>query len=136
MGLSTRLLLTLFDYLVAMLVGCASALLTAFVVSSGWPVIAGMLAGMILGMVVLALAVITLGRVGGAFEIVMPGMFTVMATGMVCAMAAVSEGTTAADMAIFGAVVGVVIQSVFHLYDKSVHGEVLARKAQNEPEGQ
>jgi len=116
----------LFDYLVAMLIGCASALLTALVVSSGWPVIVGMFAGMILGMVVLLLAVITLGWVGGAFEMVMPGMFIAMVSGMVCGMAAVSGDTSAVDMAAFGIAVAVVIQFVFHLYDRSVHGEVLA----------
>jgi len=131
-----RVLLMLFDYLVAMLVGCASALLAALVVPSGWPVLAGMLAGMILGMIVLVAAVIALGWIGGAFEIVMPGMFIVMSAGMVCGMAATSSDTTAVNMAAFGVATGLAIQFVFHLYDSSLHGEVFAGQTQNEAAGQ
>ncbi|GMT41880.1 MAG: hypothetical protein IEMM0002_0291 [bacterium] len=130
----TPTLLMIFDYFAAMLAGCASAVLVAVFIQSGWPISVGMFTGMLLGMIVLVISVLALGWVGGVFEIVMPGMFIVMIVGMVCGMSKTSGNADVGQMVMFGLVTGLVIQSVFHLYNKSLHGEVLRLRGDTEKE--
>ena len=117
-------LLRLLDYFTAMLTGVGSALLAHYLIPSGWPAVAGMLGGMLLGIPFLLLVMMGFIWIGGDFQIIMPGMPIVMITGMGGGMMAAAGDTTTGGMALFGIVTGLVIQTIFRLYDISLHGEV------------
>ena len=112
------------DYFTAMLTGAGSALLAHYLIPSGWPVPAGMLCGMLIGIPFLLLVMMGFIWIGGDFQIIMPGMPIAMITGMGGGMMAASGDTATGGMALFGIVTGFVIQTIFRLYDISLHGEV------------
>lgn len=85
---------------------------------------AGMLCGMLIGMIGLLAVFVVFGWIAGGFEIIMPGMFIAVITGMGGGMTAASGDTAAGGMAAFGIVTGLALQTIFRLYDISLHGEV------------
>ena len=117
-------LLRLLDYFTAMLTGAGSALLVHYLIPSGWPAVAGMVSGMLIGLPFLLLVMMGFIWIGGDFQIIMPGMPIVMITGMGGGMMAAAGDTTTGGMAAFGIVTGLVLQTIFRLYDISLHGEV------------
>lgn len=117
-------LLRLLDYFTTMLTGGGSALLVHYLIPSGWPAVAGMLCGMLIGLPFLLLVMMGFIWIGGDFQIIMPGMPIVMITGMGGGMMAAAGDTTTGGMAAFGIVTGLVLQTIFRLYDISLHGEV------------
>ncbi|MFQ5433047.1 MAG: hypothetical protein ACE5EN_11150 [Nitrospinota bacterium] len=115
--------LRLLDYMVVAAAAGVTALLTGYLIPSGWPLPAGMLAGMMLGVPVLVAAILGLSWIANAFEIIMPGMPSVMIVGMYGGMAAVNGNSNLSTLLIIGVCVGLSIQAVFHIYDLSLHGE-------------
>ena len=116
-------LFRIFDYLTASLTGLTTALLVFLLVSPRWPMVLSMVLGMALGVASLGLVVVGLGWVAGAFEIIMPGKFIGMIVGMAGGMWAASGGATLGGLLAFGVTAGLILAAVFHLYDKTLHGE-------------
>ena len=116
-------LLRIFDYLTASLTGLTTALLVFLLVSPRWPMVLSMALGMALGVASLGLVVVGLGWVAGAFEIIMPGKFIGMIVGMAGGMWAASGGATLDGLLAFGVTAGLILAAVFHLYDRTLHGE-------------
>jgi len=117
-------LLRILDYLVVATAAGVTALLAGYLIPSGWPVPAGMLAGMLLGVPVLLAAIIGLSWIANAFELLMPGMPSVMIVGMYGGMAAANGEPNLSTLLFIGVCVGLSIQAVFHVYDLKLHGEV------------
>lgn len=116
-------LFRIFDYLTASLTGLTTALLVFLLVSPRWPMVLGMALGMALGVASLGLVFVGLGWVAGPFEIIMPGKFIGMIVGMAGGMWAASGGATLGGLFAFGVTAGLILAAVFHLYDKTLHGE-------------
>jgi hypothetical protein len=121
------LLFRLLDYVAGVLSGVISALFTALVVSPNWPLPVGMFSGMILGMAALMIVFLALGWIAGGFEMLMQGMSIVMVVGMVCGMWITMASPKISGLLLFGFFAGLCIATVFHFYDKSMHGEVTWR---------
>ncbi len=121
----TSILLRLSDYLVAVLIGSLCATVVYLAVSSSWSMPAAMLAGMALGMVVMIAVILPFALVGGIFEIIMPGMFIAMIVGMAGGMWVAAINTPAVVLIGFGFLTGLLIHGLFHLYDRSLHGELI-----------
>lgn len=117
-------LLRFSDYCAAMLTGTLTAFLVHLAIGDGWPMFLGMFAGMALGTVSLLVAIIIFARFGGIFEIVMPGMLITMLVGMAGGMWVTAGSPFRGELLIFGLLSGLYIQSLFHLWDRSLHGEL------------
>jgi len=74
-------ILRIYDYLTAMLTGFITAMLAFWLVSTEWPVLLGMVVGMVLGIAALLIVIVGFGWIAGAFEIMMPGKFIGMIVG-------------------------------------------------------
>jgi len=122
-------LLRVLDYVIVATAAGVTALLAGYLIPSGWAVPAGMLAGMLLGVPVLVAAIIGLSWIANAFELLMPGMPAVMITGMYSGMAAVNGNPNLSTLLFIGVCVGLAMQTVFHVYDLSLHGEVAGERA-------
>lgn len=120
----TDFLLKLSDYFVAVLIGSLSAVAIHFAVSPSWSMPTAMLAGMALGMVVMAVIILPFSLVGGIFEIIMPGMFIANFAGMASGMWIVAHTPSLNALLAFGFLTGLLINIVFNLYDRSLHGEI------------
>lgn len=114
----------LFDYCVAMLAGAVTASLTTFLVPLGWPAPLGMLLGMVLAMMLFFVLLLPVQLVSSPFEFAVPGMFLLMPLGMICGMASTRHNPSYLGLAALGLLAGLLVQGVFHLYDRSLHGEV------------
>lgn len=123
MKLKTNLALRISDYFVAVLIGSLSAVAIHFVVSPAWSMPTAMFAGMALAMVVMTMLILPFSLMGGIFEIIMPGMFIANITGMTSGMWIVISDPPLSDLWAFGFLTGLLIQGLFHLYDRSLHGE-------------
>jgi hypothetical protein len=93
-------------------------------IPSDWPALVGMVLGMLLGMVVLLIVFLSFSLLVGPFSILMPGMPAAMMTGMVCGMMMTAEKAVLVDALTVGVLIGLATAVVFHLYDRSLHGEV------------
>ena len=114
----------LIEYLAAALVGglatVAGAAAGGALSTLGMGV--SMVAGMFAGMAAMGLVVFPFSLLVGIFELIMPGMIIGMMAGMAGAMGA---GASMAKLLMWGAVAGVVVQVIFHLYDMTLHGETM-----------
>ncbi len=118
------IILRIYDYLTAIFTGFITAMLVFWLVSPTWPVLLGMIVGMALGIVALLIVMVSLGWIAGAFEIIMPGKFIGMTVGMAGGMwKTMADGTTMIGLIIFGIFIGLVLAAIFHVYDRSIHGE-------------
>jgi len=116
-------ILRIYDYLTAMLTGFITAMLAFWLVSTEWPVLLGMVVGMVLGIAALLIVIVGFGWIAGAFEIMMPGKFIGMIVGAGGGMWKTMGGTTMIDLATLGVFTGLVLAVIFHAYDRSLHGE-------------
>ena len=114
----------LFDYCVAMLAGAVTASLTTLLVPLGWPAPLGMLLGMVVAMMLFFVLLLPVQLVSSPFEFAVPGMFLLMPLGMICGMASTRHNLSYLGLAALGLLAGLLVQGVFHLYDRSLHGEV------------
>ncbi|MEF9475839.1 MAG: hypothetical protein L0958_03940 [Candidatus Mariimomonas ferrooxydans] len=82
-----KILFKILDYIISVLMGTGTLFLVSLVVSESWNMFFAMIAGMVLGLVVLLLTVLLFMSVSTAFELFPVGMvitmFIGMATGMV-----------------------------------------------------
>jgi len=115
------------DYLAGMLIGALTALVVRAIVWPGMDMVIAMLAGMGVGMVLHLVVGLLLSPLLGMFETMIPasmiGMYGGMLFGMRDSMAAGSQ-TLAAASAV-GALFGVVIVLLFHVYDRILRGAVV-----------
>ena len=107
-----------------LLAGGATAGAVSLLIPSHWSAWVGMFLGMLLGMVVLLIVCLGFVLLAGPFGILMPGMTAAMITGMVCGMMMTAEKARLVDALAVGALIGLGIAVIFHLYDWSLHGEV------------
>ena len=110
-----------FDYLAAVSFGTAAALSSWYLVPDALPAPLAMMAGMGVGV---ASAFPLLGLFSfllGGFEILVMSMQIGMVAGMT---GAAIGGSTVAQVAVAGAMIGLAIQLLLHLVDRSLHGEV------------
>ncbi len=128
----TVILLRLSDYLVAVLIGSLCATVVYLAVSSSWSMPAAMLAGMALATVVMIAVILPFALVGGIFEIVMPGMCIAMMVGMAGGMWVAAINPSAVELIGFGFMAGFCVQAIFHLYDRSLHGEIMQTEQERE----
>lgn len=118
-------MLRLSDYFVAVSIGSLSAVAVHFAISPSWSMPAAMFAGMALSMVIMTIIIVPFSLVGGIFEIIMPGMFIANITGMAGGMWITASNPSLYDLLAFGFVTGLVINGLFSLYDRSLHGEMM-----------
>ena len=114
----------LVDYCISIICGASASLTVFLLIPNSWPMSAVMFSGMVTGMLVLPVILFIFGWLSAAFNIIMPGMFTAMLAGMLAGML----NTAYSDIRIIciistGALVGIIIQTVFHIYDLFLHGE-------------
>lgn len=114
-----------FFYFVSIFSGGFTALFVSFCVHPSWPMLCGMFTGMFIGLVVLTIVFFLFSNIAGPFEIVMTNMFIVKIVGMVTGMWIPMGNPSKLSILIFGVLTGIIIQGIFHFYDKSLHGEVL-----------
>jgi prepilin signal peptidase PulO-like enzyme (type II secretory pathway) len=108
------------DYVSATLAGGVAAGVVSLLIPSDWPGLMGMILGMVFALVVC----MGFSLLAGPFGILMPGMTAGMIAGMVCGMRMTGEAPLEEALAA-GALIGLGTAVVFHLYDRSLHGEVL-----------
>ncbi len=112
------------DYTSTLLAAGVTAGAVHFLIPSHWPEWVSMVLGMFLGMVVLLVVFMGFSLVAGPFGILMPGMTAAMAAGMVCGMTMTAQKASFVEALTVGALIGLGIAVSFHLYDRSLHGEV------------
>lgn len=112
------------DYISTLLVAGITAGAVSLLIPSHWPALVSMVLGMFLGMVVLLVVFMGFSLVAGPFGILMPGMTAAMAAGMVCGMTMTAQKASFVESLTVGALIGLGIAVSFHLYDRSLHGEV------------
>ena len=118
------IILRMYDYLTSILTGFIAAMLVFWLVSPAWAILLGMVVGMALGVAALLIVLVFFGWIAGAFEIIMPGKYIGMIVGMAGGMWKTMEsGTTMIGLVTFGAIIGLVLAAIFHVYDRSLHGE-------------
>ena len=117
-------LLRCVDYVSTLLAGVATAGVVSLLIPSHWPALVGMFLGMLLGMVVLLIVFLSFALLAGPFGILMPGMTASMISGMVGGMMVTAEKAPLVDALMVGALIGLGVAVLFHLYDRSLHGEV------------
>lgn len=115
------------DYLSALAMGIGTLFLVTLVVGRGWNMFLAMVAGMVIGMGVLLLALILFCSFSTLFELVPKGMIITMVTGMVSGMAA-ANGQGFTLMASASAVFSFGTQIAIDLYNMKVSGEVTIDK--------
>jgi hypothetical protein len=81
------------DYAAAVLMGTGTVFLVSSLLGGEWNLFAGMAAGMVLGLLTMAVVFVLFMRVSTAFHLFPVGMPVTMITGMVAGMA-VSEGVS------------------------------------------
>lgn len=113
------------DYCAVLLTGTLTSFFVKLVVPPDWFMLFGMFTGMALGMVALIISIILFSRFSGLFEILMPGMLTAMIVGMASGMWVTMGDPMGGELMVFGFIVGFYLQGLFHLHDKSMHGEAL-----------
>ena len=124
----TNLPLRVADYLIAISIGSLSAVAVYFAVSPSWNMLIAMLAGMALAMFVAAIIILPYSLVGGIFEVIMPGMFIANIVGMATGMWVAMSNPPLYDLLAFGFIAGLLINGIFSLYDRSLHGEMAPAK--------
>lgn len=118
------MILRIYDYLTAIVTGFIAAILVFWLVSPAWPILLGIVVGMALGIAALLIVIVSLSWLAGAFETIMPGKFIGMIVGMAGGMwKTMVGGTTMIGLIIFGVFIGLVLAAIFHVYDRSIHGE-------------
>lgn len=117
-------LLRLSDYLVAISIGSLSAVAIHFAVSPSWSMPVAMFAGMSLAMIFAAIIIFPYALIGGIFEVIMPGMLIANITGMGGGMWIAMSNPSLSDLLAFGFLTGLLMNGLFSLYDRSLHGEI------------
>ncbi len=112
------------DYLSTLLAGVATAGVVRLLIPSHWPALLGMFLGMVLGMVVLLVVFLCFALLAGPFGVLMPGMTAAMISGMAGGMMMTADKAPLVDALTVGALIGLGVAVFFHLYDRSLHGEV------------
>lgn len=112
------------DYGLAMSLGGAVTLFAVILVPDGWSRFIGMVLGMLLGMAVLLGVLFLIQLISTPFEVAMPGMIIVMIMGMIGGMSTSLEDDNWTSLVTIGLSVGFLVQLIFHLYDRSLHGQV------------
>lgn len=114
--------LGLFDYLAAVIYGVTAICTAHYIVPSEWPMFAAMALAMFVGMLstfpLLAIFSITLG----GFEVLMMSMQIGMLAGMVGVML---TSASVAELSVYGAIAGVLVQFLLHMMNVRLRGEVL-----------
>lgn len=110
-----------FDYLAACAFGVVAALAAWQVVPDSIGVMPSMLLGMIAGVVTAIPVLLVLASILGGFELIILSMQVGMFAGMTGAM---TSSIRWADIAWQGAIVGLLIQVLLHVTDRSLRGEV------------
>ncbi|MDH3208304.1 MAG: hypothetical protein OEO79_17010 [Gemmatimonadota bacterium] len=114
-------LLRAFDYLAAILFGGAAAMAAWLAIPASYPMASEMLLGMVVGIVAALPLLGFFSWLLGGFEILVLSMQVGMFAGMVGAM---TTSTDLGDVAFEGALVGVMVQLLVHVVDRSLGGEV------------
>ena len=119
-----KILFKVLDYLIAIFMGTATVILVSLVVQESWNMVLAMIAGMFLGMAVLALSVLLFIYVSTAFELFPVGMLITMFTGMAAAMAITMMETDLLFLLIAAAAFSLLAQSGIDLYNMKLKGDV------------
>ncbi len=121
-----KILFKLSDYAASILMGAGTLLLVSAIVGSGWNwnTLLAMLAGMVLGTVVLFIVMLAFSSFATLFEIIPVGMVITMLTGMVAGM--LFAATELGFMSMLPPVVAFSILAQFRidLYNIKLKGEV------------
>jgi len=95
----------------------------ALVTQPGWPAAAVMPIGMFLGMILATPIQIVCGIFFGAFEVMIPMMFTGMAAGMIIPMQAAGAPLTPIDGALRGIGIGMAVLAFTYIANAFLSGE-------------
>lgn len=117
-------ILKLLDVLLAFFLSVLTGSILHLIVSPVWngflAMVLGMAVGMILPVIFLFLPIPFLSD----FEVMVPGMFCAMFTGMFEGMALASSGMDWGHLFVYAAGITLSIETVFYLYNRRLHGAV------------
>lgn len=96
------------DVVATAFAGVVGGTVAAWIVSPGWPMLAGMIGGGVLGMSAMAPALIVFSPLLGAHEVLVPSSLAGAAAGMVVGMRAAQGHAALGEGAVMGVIVGLV----------------------------
>jgi len=117
-----KLAIRAFDYVAALAIGAAAAVVAWWVVPDSLPGVLEMALGMVIGLITAVPLLAAFMVVLGGFEILMMSTQIGMVAGMAAPMI---QGGTWGSVALAGAGIGLVVQLVLRALDRSLHGEVV-----------